>query len=191
MAWIYKIGRTQPWDYFSDEAKNNANEFAVYFRSRGYTIEAISGMLGNVDYESYLNPGQGQIGSGSGLGLIQWTPSTQLTNYVTGNWYDGNVQCDVIDKEIFNVAPFNDRWLPGGGFHYNGFQFSQLTDVQEASDAYFYQRERPGDTTYIRRREIAAYWYEYFEGHPPTPHPTDKILYGAVRDVLRRLIIHA
>lgn len=192
MAWIYVIGRTQPWTYYSDQAKNNANEFASYFMGLGYTIESICGMLGNIDYESFLNPGQGQIGSGSGLGLIQWTPSTQLTNYITGTWYDGNVQCEVIHKEIFRISPFSGsgvRWIPTSAFPYNGQQFSQLTNVQTATDAYFYERERPGDTTYIQRRELAAFWYEYFQGHPPTPSTPVNWLYMVLGNHKSRKLI--
>jgi len=192
MAWIYSDTSSAPWGYYSEEATNNANEFASYFMDLGYTLESICGMLGNIDYESYINPGQHQTGAGTGLGLIQWTPSTALTNYITGNWYDGNVQSDVIHKEIQRVQPFagsNVRWIPTSAYPYNGEQFKVLTDVHTATLAYFYERERPGDTSYIQRYDIASYWYEYFSGHPPRPHINK--YYGGIRDVLRRLIIHA
>ena len=95
MAWIYEIGVAK---YFStSQMQNNATEFYNYFTNKGATLEAICGMLGNIQRESTLNPGIKQ-GSSTALdwGLIQWTPSTVLTNWCKTygyNWYDGSAQC--------------------------------------------------------------------------------------------------
>lgn len=52
MAWISKN------DYLSmEEMENNAKEFHRYFIAQGWTPNAIAGMLGNVQTESFINPG--------------------------------------------------------------------------------------------------------------------------------------
>ena len=50
MAWIYDIGVAK---YFStSQMQNNATEFYNYFINKGATLEAICGMLGNIQRES-------------------------------------------------------------------------------------------------------------------------------------------
>lgn len=194
MAWIYEITRSQPWSYYDQQAINNANEFAAFFLSKGFTLEAICGMIGNVDYESFLNPGQRQIGTGTGLGLIQWTPSTELTNYITGDWFNGTSQCQVIHDEIMWIYPFDrahqHRWITTPAYPYTGEQFKALTDVRTATYAYFYERERAGDDTYTRRYDIAAWYYEYFSGHPPTPSTPVNWLYMVLGNHKSRKLIY-
>ena len=84
MAWIVKVGVSA---YLTrSEMENNATEFYGYFNSKGFTIESVAGMLGNLQQESNINPGMKQTASASsGWGLIQWTPSSNLTNYATAH----------------------------------------------------------------------------------------------------------
>jgi hypothetical protein len=60
--------------------KVNAVYICTYLSDRGWTLNAISGVLGNMEYESDLNPGRWQndrqdyASAGyTGYGLIQWT----------------------------------------------------------------------------------------------------------------------
>ena len=46
MTWIVKIGLDPSMT--QTELENNANVFYEYFDSKGFTIESISGMLGNL-----------------------------------------------------------------------------------------------------------------------------------------------
>ena len=64
MAWIYRIGVQE--HLTQAEKENNALEFYNYFASIGVTLEAICGMLGNVDWESDLNPGMKETSSVKG-----------------------------------------------------------------------------------------------------------------------------
>jgi hypothetical protein len=64
----------------------NQNEEFVYwfFVSKGYAPEQASGILGNMWFESGVNPRKVQGGSESdtptsvGYGLVQWTPGTKI-----------------------------------------------------------------------------------------------------------------
>lgn len=187
MAWIYEITSSTPsWSNTKDDPTviNNTWEFYNYFN--GYmTIEAMAGILGNMRHESAgINPGQMEIGYGGdpahGYGLIQWTPSTDLTDYVSGNWYDGNVQCDLIQREGENISPVNGRWIPTSAYPYTWAQFCQLTNVEEATKAYLYERER-GTSVINLRVGYALEEYEILGGTPPTPTPGISLLIALLK----------
>lgn len=172
MAWIVKVGVSA---YLTQtEMENNATEFYGYFNSKGFTIESVAGMLGNLQQESNINPGMKQTASASsGWGLIQWTPSSNLTDYAKAhgtNWATGEIQTQLMWDEIING--YGGQWIPKPslGYGYTGAEFSQLTDVAEACKAYLYERERAGVEALTKRLTYANNWYEYLTGvTPPTP----------------------
>lgn len=172
MAWIVKVGVAQ---YLTQsEMENNATEFYSYFNSKGFTIESVAGMLGNLQQESNINPGMKQTASASsGWGLIQWTPSSNLTDYANAqgsDWATGEIQTQLMWDEIING--YGGQWIPKPalGYNYTGEEFSQLTDVTEACKAYLYERERAGVEALDKRLTYASNWYEYLTGViPPTP----------------------
>lgn len=172
MAWIVKVGVNA---YLTQsEMENNATEFYGYFNSKGFTVESVAGMLGNLQQESNINPGMKQTASAnSGWGLIQWTPSSNLTDYATAHgsdWATGEIQTQLMWDEIING--YGGQWIPKPslGCVYTGAEFSQLTDVAEACKAYLYERERAGVEALDKRLTYASNWYEYLIGvTPPTP----------------------
>lgn len=172
MAWIVKVGVSA---YLTQsEMENNATEFYGYFNSKGFTIESVAGMLGNLQQESNINPGMKQTASASsGWGLIQWTPSSNLTDYATAHgsvWTTGEIQTQLMWDEIINR--YGGQWIPKPslGYAYTGAEFSQLTDVAEACKAYLYERERAGVEALNKRLIYASNWYKYLTGvTPPTP----------------------
>lgn len=183
MAWIVKIGVSA---YLTQsEMENNATEFYGYFSSKSFTIESVAGMLGNLQQESNINPGMKQTASASsGWGLIQWTPSSNLTDYASAHgsdWATGEIQTQLMWDEIING--YGGQWIPKPalGYSYTGEEFSQLTDVAEACKAYLYERERAGVEALDKRLTYASNWYEYLTGvtpptppTPPTPTPTKR-----------------
>lgn len=173
MAWIYKIG---VGEYLTAEQREtNATEFYNYFNNVGVTLEAICGMLGNIQRESGLNPGIKQTASvTSGWGLIQWTPSTVLTNWCKKygyNWYDGSAQCARILAEGTGDKEASGYWLPTSDYSYSWGEFITLHDVEECTKAYLYERERAGVEALEQRLQYASEWYEYFSGSPVPPTP--------------------
>ena len=172
MAWIVKVGVSAYLTH--SEMENNAAEFYGYFNSKGFTIESVAGMLGNLQQESNINPGMKQTASAkSGWGLIQWTPSKNLTDYAKAHgtdWATGEIQTQLMWDEIING--YGGQWIPKPslGYDYTGAEFSQLTDVAEACKAYLYERERAGTEALSNRLTYASNWYEYLTGvTPPTP----------------------
>ena len=176
MAWIYEVTDTVPWANYAStsQIQNNSREIYNWFNARGVTLEAICGMIGNMRHESYLNPGQYQLGSASdpsqGAGLIQWTPRANLFNYVTGNWYNGSSQCDLIWREGTGEA--GGRWIPTDAYPYSWDEYCSLKDVNRATRAYLAERERAGVEALDLRLQYAAEAYSYLSGvNPPGPDP--------------------
>ena len=67
----------------STEGSANIREMNGYFNSRGYTLEAQAGIMGNVVGESALNPWRWQgdtYNLGGGYGLFQYTPASGYIN---------------------------------------------------------------------------------------------------------------
>lgn len=169
---------------------NNATQFYSNMRSYGYSIESICGMLGNIQKESYINPGQQQVGGGgsrtSGYGFIQWTPGSTLVDWCATqglNWYDGAAQVLRIKYEGEGTHGAGGTWLPTSEYPYSWNEFTQLTDVALATTAYLKERERAGVEDLDTRISYANDWYTYFTGEeppeptPPTPGPYDPTQY--------------
>lgn len=175
------------------EKQSNVDAFYNYFL--GYmTLEAMAGILGNMQRESYLNPGQGQLGHGmstsSGLGLIQWTPGSVITTWASDrglNWFSGQTQCYRIKCEGERIEGAQGTWLPTSDYPYSWTEFCGLTDYEEACKAYLFERERAGVSALSKRLEYASNWNTYLQDkygpgpgpgpEPPTPHePIDKTL---------------
>ena len=72
---------------------NNAEIIKTYFSGKGWTINAISAIVGNMFAESGINPGRWEnddVGNLSGgFGLVQWTPATRIRNWIDETYGDG------------------------------------------------------------------------------------------------------
>src|SRR6266702_2453441 len=98
----------------------NAQYILNYFLAKGWTKNAICGMLGNMQSESTINPGLWEVGGGGGFGLVQWTPASDLYNItntinVDPNTMDG--QLAAIQYEVDNGL----QWI------YSGMTFQEFT----------------------------------------------------------------
>lgn len=210
MPWIYHITDASGGQMTGADMENNADEFISYFS--GYmSVAAMAGILGNMQHESYLNPGQCQIGSGtstsskSGGGLIQWTPRNAFIAWCQARgltWYDGDVQCYRIKCEGERKDGCSGTWIKTSQYPYTWHEFCRLTDYEEACKAYLAERERAGVAALSKRLQYASQWYTYIDGstpipepepapEPPEPLPYENNLarYGGIRDLQRRGII--
>lgn len=69
----------------------------------GWKKASIAALIGNAYAESTVNPNIGEIGGGTGYGLLQWTPSTKLTSWCRSQGLDaskGESQIKMINHEI-------------------------------------------------------------------------------------------
>lgn len=151
------------------ERQNNAQIIYYWFSNRGYSLNAIAAMLGNMEFESYLCPDKWEDAyppyTTGGYGLIQWTPYTVYSSQYTDWNTNHDNQLDFINTgDVVNyitTASYPITW--------NEFKTS-TADIDYLTKTYFYNRER--GTWSSLRTTYALKWYEYFSGPtPPPPHP--------------------
>lgn len=176
----------------STEAYDNCVECWNVLGSRGWTLNAVSGLLGSQEYESAYNPWRWEsdvvlphnsplIPSSRthGYGLFQFTPSGK---YIL----DGNAQSypefapnfsDQAGLPTDGIAQlkFMDEYgdyIPTRAYPLSFSQFKVSTDTPEyLAGAWVYNYERPASpsATIAGRREAARYWYQVLQGLPPIP----------------------
>ena len=152
------------------EMENNAPLMHVVFVNASWHPLSIAAMLGNVQVESTINPGvwSGRPQQTGSVGLVQWNPSTKLTNWAADeglDYTDGNVQCQRILYELANGL----QWQATSGHNltFQQFAYNELNkDLDYLTDAWCYCYERPGQPDIVTRRANAAYWLNYFKSFP-------------------------
>lgn len=182
----YEGGAVNDWIYGNrwltiGEMQNNASIVFEYLKQRNWTIQSISALLGNMGGkyslgESSINPGIWQnltINPSNGFGLVQWTPSTNYTDWAEANGFDKNDgygQLKWIDEETVNKG----QWIQTTEYpiSFDSFKVSDLTPEYLAY-AFLYNFERPANLNQPERQQNARYWYDYFtdEYVPPENPP--------------------
>ena len=183
-GYIYNPGYVSEWikgnRYLTeDEKKNNAYMFYYAMTSYGWTLNAIAGALGNIESESGINPGIWQNlypDPANGYGLVQWTPSTNYTNWAESNGYaidDGQWQC----YWIANVTESAGQWIPTNEYPIEWVTFT--TSVESPgylASAFLHNFERPSDfSTEHTRREQAEKWFNFLQSVPTPVRPNKPI----------------
>lgn len=180
--WRYESGASTQWikgnRYLTiGEMQNNAQIIFTYLTNRGWTVNAVAGLLGNMQKESTINPGIWQNLSPNpslGWGLVQWTPSTNFTDWATANGYandDGDAQLKWIDEVTVSFG----QWIPTTQYPESFGEFKGSTMSPEyLADCFLKNFERPAEIDQPERQRYARYWYDWWEGSPvppPNPHP--------------------
>lgn len=171
----------------------NAREIYGYFQAQGWTLYAVSGLLGNMQAESYINPGQWQLGhtiedprpvNDTGFGLVQWTPWQKYVNSspyfgdweAGANWrYNYPRQLDRIQYELDydEQHPDGGQWIRHSyqGYYYSFKQYSRLTQYlpEQMASLFFVSYER--GTWSNERGTYARNWYDYLNEVGPLPPP--------------------
>jgi len=168
-TWI--IGTdSEYFEDYGDKQKNNAACIYSFFYFKGWTLQAIAGFCGNVMQESKFNPALIEVG-GTGHGLVQWTPPTDLYNVLDvlygshDDWQDGNKQCNVIYAEYEESTGMAHRgiepqWYPSS---YSSMDWktwaSSTQDPGELALIFQANYERPA-SLHPERAEYARKWYD-------------------------------
>jgi len=165
--------------------KENAKLIYDYLSNLGWTLNAIAGILGNMDVESSMNPalieGRGyhslisnatclNISSSLGVGLVQWTGDTttapagqKLASFAIRydkNWYDGELQCFRLEREYDTDIQFDHGTVDGVSWDWQTYVVSTETPEQLAK-VWQTLYERGGSDTETRQQK-ARYYYNMF-----------------------------
>lgn len=160
MAWI-KGNR-----YLSEsEMQNNALIIGAYLVSREWSINAIAGLLGNMQVESTINPALWQSlnanNMSGGYGLVQWTPATNITDWCDSNgygWDDGNAQLKWIDEETVSAG----QWIKTPSYNISFATFKKSAESPEyLASAFLKNFERASVEKEETRRTNARTWYTF------------------------------
>lgn len=143
-----------------EQMKVNASYIARYLQGQGWTINAIAGMLGNMQSESSINPGRWQSDivapsdpTYAGYGLVQWTPYTKYTNWVTG---DPSTMDNNISRILYEVQN-NIQWIATTTYNFSFSEFTHSTDsAYNLAMAFLANYERPSDPNQPTRRYTSA-----------------------------------
>lgn len=147
------------------QMQGNALEVYNFFSGRGWTLNAIAGMLGNMERESNINPGLWQsldYGNYSGgYGLVQWTPATNYTEWASSRGYS------ITDPEgqmiwIDTMTVSSGQWIATSEYNLSFEAFKTSTQSPEwLASAFLKNFERAGVEAESERRTDARKWHDY------------------------------
>lgn len=159
------------------QMETNASYLWGKMGAQGWTIQAVSGMLGNMQSESSINPGIWQNLDDSdpslGYGLVQWTPSTKYTDWCTQNGLVASAMNSAIARLNWELAN-GEQYYPTAAYPLTFAEFKASTESPYyLAGAFLYNYERPAEPNPVLRGNQANAWYEYLSGGPapPTPGP--------------------
>lgn len=147
----------------------NGNFILNYLMSRGWTKNAVCGMLGNMQSESSINPARWQSDNPwpsytSGFGLVQWTPYQNYMNWVNGTSWAYNSMEGNLERILYEVEN-GLQWITKSSYP---ITFKEFTTSQESPEwlaqAFITNYERPADPTQPARSTQARYWYDNLDG---------------------------
>lgn len=160
-----------------DEMKINARYIWNYLGSRGWTLNAVAGMLGNMQTESTINPdiweslNEGNLSGG--YGLCQWTPATKYINWCEAAGLDPSKMDSALERIIYDFEK-GGQYYPTTNYPETGKQFKVSTESPYYLGMCFCANyERPLVSHQPKRGEQAEFWFEYLSALP-SPTPTRK-----------------
>ena len=173
MGWHY-IDTNRSYPLSQNEMEDNVDQiYAQLYSGYTWSINAICAVLGNMEYESYLNPAQTQGGYPTdsmhgGYGLVQWTPASKIKNWCQQNnhsIYSGYWQCYYLANE------YSGEWIPTTNYPESFAEFTHSGQTLDyLTKCFFYNYER--GTWNNQRVTMAENWYRYLMGTDPPPEPT-------------------
>ena len=178
--WLYEWTNQNPM-WSRQQKAQNVDIIAGYFLNKGWTLESICAMLGNMEVEGLFNPAQWQIGhiiedpnpyNDTGFGLVQWTPWQKYTDWCDANGYDWrnnyDYELDRIQYEMENGLQWqSDR--PGIHYDESFYDFTQSTASLDYLTPMFFWCYEYGTPMLDTRIANAYYWWSYLTDNPPPP----------------------
>lgn len=156
-----------------EEMQNNAGLFYINMTDYGFTLNAIAGMLGNIQSESWINP---QVWEDlipnrwdtNGYGLVQWTPASKLREYadlVNLPYDSGDTQVSMIDWEFRTGRQYS----PTSTYPLSASEFKNSeAEPEYLAAAFEINYERHAGDPQIDRQTQARFWYEFLSDFHPT-----------------------
>lgn len=165
----------------SAEQKVNAQYIMDYLLKKGWTKNAIAGILGNMQTESTINPGIWQSlktnNMSGGYGLVQWTPATKYIDWANARGLDYKKIDTNLQRILYEVEK-NIQWIN------KNMTFREFTKSKKSpydlGMLFLKHYERPAEPNQPKRGAQADYWFNALKGGEstakpePTPDPPPK-----------------
>lgn len=166
------------------ESQMQKNALYIYsaLTDKGWTAQAIAGVLGNMQHESAINPGRWQgenVGVGPAYGLVQWDPWTKYVDWCTA---EGRSDPSEMDNAIARILYELENGIQyyKNNYPYTFKEFVKSTDspyTLACAFAFDYERswialygtEAEKESLRQLRGGSAENWYTYITGETPTP----------------------
>lgn len=168
-------GDTFDSSHYLERSKQEINAQYIWasLSNSGWSLNAVSAMLGNMETESSINPGRwegdsvGGDPTAHGYGLVQWTPYTKYTEWLPvisdPSTMDHNLQR--LNYEVQNEI----QWIPTQTYNFTFEQFKTSQDTAyNLALAFLANYERPADPNQPQRGLQAEIWFQFLGGLPPT-----------------------
>ena len=150
------MANTQTWNtgfqIWLTEAQSleNAHLVAKYFSDKGWSINAISALCGNMRNESSINPDMYSYAyeweDNAAYGLVQWSPRSKYWDWAVDNKLpprQGDSQLARIDYEQQQGI----QWIATDEYPLSFHEFTQsMADVDWLTEAFTWNYERPSKT---------------------------------------------
>lgn len=192
------VGSTRmEYEVGSDEAQNNATIIYNMLSQLGWSKLAVAAFFGNVQQECQFNPNLKESG-GTGYGLVQWTPESNLTDVLAVVYPEGYTKSDGVQQVNALVAEYQKtnkaqghpdsanwdverQWYNSNGSSY-GFSLSKIDWYDWAHDEtesletmvkmFMVSYLRPGydvsENQWPKRLKFAEYWLDWIGGVDPS-----------------------
>ena len=168
-----------------NQMKVNAKYIYECLKDKGWSLNAVAGMLGNMQRESTLNPGIWQnndVGNTTGgYGLVQWTPATKYIDWLLPG-SDASTMDNNISRILYELEN-NLQWISTEAYPMSFKEFTTSTErPEDLASVFLYNYERAGVSAENERRENALNWYLYLGGIIPPyevkPHRFPWVIYA-------------
>lgn len=151
-----------------EEMTVNANFILAYLTPKGWTKNAVCGMLGNMQSESAINPARWQgdnVGdTANGFGLVQWTPATKYLDWVAGKPWTYNSMEGNLERIIYEVEN-GLQWIQTSDYPLSFQEFVVSSQSPEyLAQAFIRNYERPANQNQPARSTQARYWWDNIDG---------------------------
>lgn len=166
-------------NFYLTEAQMRGNVDWIYedMTANGWSINAICGMLGNMQKESTINPGIWQsLKEGNlkgGFGLVQWTPASKYIDWAEAQGYADYSSIGANVDRIYWELANGEQYYRTSSYPLTFAEFKVSTrEPSWLARAFCLNYERPDQPNLNERARFADKWYEYLTGVVP-PDPPD------------------
>lgn len=148
------------------EGNSAAEKVWNFFKAKGFSNEAIAGIMGNIHQESSMNPAAIES-NGQGHGLCQWSFGRRTRLFERASaagkpWQDIELQLTLLWDELCGLDSATKFIMDK---KYGGLEsFKQTDSIVWAVEAFEKSFERAGKPVMTRRIEYARKYYNMFAG---------------------------